>query len=139
MQEVRGSSPTQGGLRVSQLQASEGISTLQSRAPGLQSTTQGNSVRTKRLLRVKTKKALCHTCRARHLPYQHLMLRLDDPVIKGLRPPEHHAGKFGQDQKTPPSQNKRDAIWKFRSHQTSHLIGVSRFTSSRSHHPLLRL
>ena len=48
MQEVRGSSPTLGGLRVSQLQASGGISTLQSRASGLQSTTQGNSVRTKK-------------------------------------------------------------------------------------------
>ena len=34
-------------------QASGGTSTLQSRASGLQSTTQGNSIRTKRLLRVK--------------------------------------------------------------------------------------
>ena len=34
-------------LRVSQLQASGGISTLKSRASGLQSTTQGNSIRTK--------------------------------------------------------------------------------------------
>ena len=56
MQEVRGSIPRLGGLRVSQLQASGGISTLQSRASGLQSTTQGNSVRTKRLLRVKQQK-----------------------------------------------------------------------------------
>ena len=40
MREVRGSSPTLGGLRVSQLQASGGISTLQSRASGLQSTTR---------------------------------------------------------------------------------------------------
>ena len=64
MQEVRGSSPTLGGLRVSQLQASGGISTLQSRASGLQSTTQGNSVRTKRVLRVKQKytyQLLCRT------------------------------------------------------------------------------
>ena len=30
------------------------------------------------------------------------------PAIKGLRPPEHHAGKFQQDQKeTPPSPNKK--------------------------------
>lgn len=41
MQEVRGSNPRLGGLRVSPLQASGGISTLQSRASGLQSTTQG--------------------------------------------------------------------------------------------------
>ena len=47
MQEVRGSNPRLGGLWVSQLQASGGISTLQSRASGLQSTTQGNSIRTK--------------------------------------------------------------------------------------------
>ena len=41
MQEVRGSNPRLGGVRVRQLQASEGISTLQSRASGLQSTTEG--------------------------------------------------------------------------------------------------
>ena len=46
MQEVRGWIPRLGGSRVSQLQASGGISTLQSRASGLQSTTQGNSIRT---------------------------------------------------------------------------------------------
>ena len=46
MQEVSGSNPRLGGLRVSQFQASGGISTLQSRASGLQSTTQGNSIST---------------------------------------------------------------------------------------------
>ena len=30
------------------------------------------------------------------------------PAIKGLRPPEHHAGKFRQDQKTPPSQKNKN-------------------------------
>ena len=45
-----------GGSRVSQLQASGGVGTLQSRASGLQSTTQGNSIRTtKRLLHVYSK------------------------------------------------------------------------------------
>ena len=54
MQEVSGSNPRLGGLGVSSLQASRGISTLQSRASGLQSTTQGNSIgTTKRPLRVK--------------------------------------------------------------------------------------
>ena len=48
MQEVWGSNPRPSGLRVSQFQASGGISTLQSRASGLQSTTQGNSIRTER-------------------------------------------------------------------------------------------
>ena len=28
------------------------------------------------------------------------------PAIKGLRPPEHQAGKFRQDQTTPPSQKR---------------------------------
>ena len=32
------------------------------------------------------------------------------PAIKGLRPPEHHAGKFRQDQKTPPSQTKNACV-----------------------------
>ena len=32
------------------------------------------------------------------------------PAIKGLRPPEHHAGKFRQDQKTPPSQKKEKPL-----------------------------
>ena len=32
------------------------------------------------------------------------------PAIKGLRPPEHHAGKFRQDQKTPPSQTKQQQL-----------------------------
>ena len=41
MQEVWGSDPRLGGLRVSPLRASEGIGTLQSGASGLQSTTQG--------------------------------------------------------------------------------------------------
>jgi hypothetical protein len=48
MQEVRGPSPPLGGLRVSQLQASGGISTFQSRAFGLQSTTQGNYIQTEK-------------------------------------------------------------------------------------------
>jgi len=47
MQEVLGSSPRLGGLSVSQLQASRGISTLESRASGLQSSTQGDSNWTK--------------------------------------------------------------------------------------------
>ena len=42
-----------GVLRKSKFQASGGTSALQSRASGLQSATQGNSIRTKRLLRVK--------------------------------------------------------------------------------------
>ena len=54
MQEVRGLNPRLGGLRVSQLQASGGTSTLQSRASGLQSTTQGNSIRTKKTLPSQT-------------------------------------------------------------------------------------
>ena len=41
MQEVWDSNPTLGGLWVSQFQASGGISALQSRASGLQSTTKG--------------------------------------------------------------------------------------------------
>ena len=40
MQEVRGSNPRLGGLRVNPFQVSAGISTLQSRASGLQSNTQ---------------------------------------------------------------------------------------------------
>ena len=56
MQEVPGPNPRLGGLRVSQFQASGGISTLQSRASGLQSTTQRNSIRTtKRRLPVRKK------------------------------------------------------------------------------------
>ena len=47
MQEVRGSNPRPGGLRVNKLQASGGIGALESRASGLHSTTQGNSIRTK--------------------------------------------------------------------------------------------
>ena len=43
MHEVRGSNPRLGGLRVSQLPVYGGIGTLQSRASGLQSPTQGNS------------------------------------------------------------------------------------------------
>ena len=43
-----GSIIRQGGLWVRQLQASGGISTLQSRASGLQSTTRGNSIGTTR-------------------------------------------------------------------------------------------
>ena len=46
MQEVWGSNPRLGGLRLDQLQAFGDISTLQSRASGLQSTAQGNSIRT---------------------------------------------------------------------------------------------
>ena len=46
MLEVSGSNLRLGGLGVSPLQASGGIGTLQSRASGLQSTTQGNSIRT---------------------------------------------------------------------------------------------
>ena len=58
MQEVRGSNPRLGGLRVSQFQVTGWISTLQSRVSGLQSTTRGNSIRTtKRLLRVKHNKS----------------------------------------------------------------------------------
>ena len=41
MQEVRGSNPRPGGLRVSQFQAIGGVSTLQSGASGFQSTMQG--------------------------------------------------------------------------------------------------
>ena len=41
MQEVRGSNHRLGGVWVSQFQASGGISTLQSRASVLKSTTQG--------------------------------------------------------------------------------------------------
>ena len=59
MQEVRGSSPTLGGLRVSQLQS---------------------------------------------------LWRDKHPAIKGLRPPEHHAGKFRQDQKTPSQKNKTNIM-----------------------------
>ena len=47
MQEVQGSNPRLGGLGVSAFQASGGIRTLHSRASGLQSTAQGNSIRTK--------------------------------------------------------------------------------------------
>ena len=47
MQEVSGLNPRLGGLGASPLQAPEEISTLQSRASGLQSTTQGNSIRTR--------------------------------------------------------------------------------------------
>ena len=46
MQEVRGSNLRLDGLRVRQYQASGGISTLQSRASGLQSTTQSNYIGT---------------------------------------------------------------------------------------------
>ena len=53
MQEVQGSNPRLGGLRVSQFQVFGGISTLQSRASGLQSTTQGSPSGPKRLLRVQ--------------------------------------------------------------------------------------
>ena len=48
MHEVWGSNHRLGGLRVCPLQACGGISTLQSRAAGLQSTTQGNSIRTEK-------------------------------------------------------------------------------------------
>jgi len=48
MQEVLGSNPRLGGLGVSQLQDSGGIGTLQSGSSGLQSTSQGNSIRTKK-------------------------------------------------------------------------------------------
>ena len=41
MQEVWGSNPSLGGLRMNPFQVSGGISTLQSRASGLQSSTQG--------------------------------------------------------------------------------------------------
>ena len=57
MQEVRGSSPTLGGLRVSQLQS---------------------------------------------------LWRDKHPAIKGLRPPEHHAGKFRQDQKDSSESTKKE-------------------------------
>ena len=50
---VWGSNPRLGGLRVSPLQVSGGMSTLQSRASGLQSTTQGIPSGPKGLLRVK--------------------------------------------------------------------------------------
>ena len=48
MQEVWGSNPRLGRLQVKIFQASEGMSTLQSRASGLVGTTQGNSIRTKK-------------------------------------------------------------------------------------------
>ena len=47
MQEVGGSNPRLGGLRLSQFQASGGIGTLQSMASSLQSTTQESFIRTK--------------------------------------------------------------------------------------------
>ena len=49
------------GVLVSPLQVSGGISTLQSRASGLQSTTQGNSVRTKKTPPSQTKKQTPNT------------------------------------------------------------------------------
>ena len=55
MQEVSVSNPRLGRLQVSPLQASGGIGTLQSRTSGLQSTTQGNSIGTKKQLRVQQK------------------------------------------------------------------------------------
>ena len=59
MQEVRGSSPRLGVLRVSQLQS---------------------------------------------------LWRDKHPAIKGLRPPEHHAGKFRQDQKDSSESNKKQKV-----------------------------
>ena len=55
MQEVWGSNPRLGGLRVGPLRVSEGIGILQSRAPGLQSTTQDIPSGPKRLPRIKQK------------------------------------------------------------------------------------
>ena len=48
MQEVSGLNPRLGGLGGSPFQVSGGISALQSWASGLQSTTQGNSIRIKK-------------------------------------------------------------------------------------------
>ena len=52
MQEVRGSNPRLGGLRVGQFQASGGIGTLQSRASDLRSATQGIPSGPKQVLRL---------------------------------------------------------------------------------------
>jgi len=51
MQEAQGVSPRLGGLEVSQLQASAGISALQSKACSLQITTRGSPIRTKEVVR----------------------------------------------------------------------------------------
>ena len=62
----RGSNPRLGGLRVSPFQASGGIGTLQSRASGLQSIMQGNSIPTTNIFpRVKqpTKTTMHDPCR----------------------------------------------------------------------------
>ena len=61
MQEVWGSNPRLGGLRVDPFQVSGGMSTLQSRASGLQSTTQGIPSGSKILLRVSAQTLLSFT------------------------------------------------------------------------------
>ena len=58
MQEVSGSNPRLGGPGVDPLQLSGGTSTLQSRASGLQSTTQGHSIRTKKITPSQTTKGV---------------------------------------------------------------------------------
>ena len=50
--------------------------------------------------------ALDKQCRPILVSQLQSLWRDKHPAIKGLRPPEHHAGKFRQDQKTPPSQKK---------------------------------
>ena len=60
MQEVWGSNPRLGGLGVSHLQASGGISALQSEASGLQSTMQGNSIRIKKALQRQSQQTNLH-------------------------------------------------------------------------------
>ena len=60
MQEVSGSNPRLGGLRVSQFQASGGMSALQSRASGLQSTTQRNSIKNKQLFAAPKRSGCLH-------------------------------------------------------------------------------
>ena len=67
MQEFWGLNPTLGGLWVNPFQISARISTLQSKASGLQSTMQGIPAGPKRLLRIKQTHiqcmcALVHRC-----------------------------------------------------------------------------
>ena len=93
---------TPDGLRVSPFQASGGISALQSRASGLQSTTQGNSIHAKTNTHMYIYIYIyMYTC-----IYIHVYIYIYIYTHKATRDPQHSI----RTKKTPRSQTRRACL-----------------------------